>query len=235
MADLPTEGRIRRLSIRFQSVVADRDSDLTIALIALIARAGADVTVVYRLDAEAGQFHAVARQASSPEYIPDFEVTLSVSASQRLEGLTEPVQGKTSQNVLFEELPEIIRRGLGRTLVVPILGVEGLLGIVTLGQPADRDFDANAVALAQRSARLLAGSLERDSLQQKLLERKLIERAKGILQARRGVSENQAYLSLRSESRRRRVSMVDLAREIVETQFRGPGVKGFRGSEESVE
>ena len=136
MADLPTEGRIRRLSIRFQSVVADRDSDLTIALIALIARAGADVTVVYRLDAEAGQFHAVARQASSPEYIPDFEVTLSVSASQRLEGLTEPVQGKTSQNVLFEELPEIIRRGLGRTLVVPILGVEGLLGIVTLGQPA---------------------------------------------------------------------------------------------------
>jgi AmiR/NasT family two-component response regulator len=62
-----------------------------------------------------------------------------------------------------------------------------------------------------------------------------MERAKGILQARRRLSENQAYLLLRSESRRRRVSMVDLAREIIETQFRGPGVKRSRGLKKSVE
>jgi len=235
MAAFPMELLIQRVSIRFASAVADIDSDLTIALIASVVKAGAQVAVVYSLDADAGEFKAVARQTTLPARMPDFDVTLSGGATQWLESLTEPVQGRPSQAPLFEELPEAARQGLGRVLVAPILGVEGMLGVLTLGHADDRDFDADAVEVAQCSARLLAASLERDSLQQKLLERKLMERAKGILQARRRLSENQAYLLLRSESRRRRVSMVDLAREIIETQFRGPGVKRSRGLKKSVE
>jgi AmiR/NasT family two-component response regulator len=45
--------------------------------------------------------------------------------------------------------------------------------------------------------------------------RKIIERAKGILQQRRGISEEQAYFDLRSESRRLRRPMRDLAEAIV--------------------
>ena len=45
--------------------------------------------------------------------------------------------------------------------------------------------------------------------------RKIIERAKGILQHRHSITEEQAYLDLRSESRRLRRPMRDLAEAIV--------------------
>jgi len=45
--------------------------------------------------------------------------------------------------------------------------------------------------------------------------RKVIERAKGILQHRHSITEEQAYLDLRKESRRLRRPMRDLAEAIV--------------------
>jgi hypothetical protein len=132
------------------------------------------------------------------------------------------VQGKPARDQLLQELPDVVQHGLECVLVAPLAGVEGLLGILILWRRSgSREFDAEAVGVARRSASLRSAALERDSLQQKLQERKLMERAKGILQARRRLSEHQAYLFLRSESRRRRVPLVDLAREIIETQFGG--------------
>jgi GAF domain-containing protein len=229
--DFPMEHQFRRLLIHSASATADIDSDLTIALFGSVVKAQAEVGVVYRLDAEAGRLEAIARQTTLPSPETDFDATLSGAASRWLEDLTEAVQGKPSRNQLFQELPEAVQHELGCVLVAPILGVEGLLGILTLGRRSPNcEFDADAVGVALRSARLLAASLERDSLRQTLQERKLMERAKGILQSRRRLSEHQAYLFLRGESRRRRVPMVDLAREIVETQFRGPAGRRSRES-----
>ena len=223
------EHQIRRLSIHCASATADIDSDLTIALFASVVKASAEVGVVYRLDTEAGLLEAVARQSTLTSPVTDFDTTLSGAASHWIEDLTEPVQGKPSRDQLFQELPEVTQHGLGCMLVAPLRGVGGLLGILTLGRRSEScEFDADAVGIARRSASLLSASIERDSLQQKLQERKLMERAKGILQSRRRLSEHQAYLFLRSESRRRRLPMVDLAREIIETQFRGPSGRRSR-------
>ncbi len=223
------EHQIRRLSIHSASATADTDSDLTIALFASVVKTGAEVGVVYRLDTEAGRLEAVARQSTLTSHAADFDITLGVPASRWLEDLNEPVQGKPARDQLFQELPDVIQHGLECVLVAPLAGVEGLLGFLMLGRRSgSREFDADAIGVARRSASLLSAALERDSLQQKLQERKLMERAKGILQSRRKLSEHQAYLFLRSESRRRRVPMVDLAREIIETQFRGPAVRRSR-------
>jgi GAF domain-containing protein len=220
------EHQIRRLSIHSASATADTDSDLTIALFASVVKTGAEVGVVYRLDTEAGRLEAVARQSTLTSHAADFDITLGVPASRWLEDLNEPVQGKPARDQLFQELPDVIQHGLECVLVAPLAGVEGLLGFLMLGRRSgSREFDADAIGVARRSASLLSAALERDSLQQKLQERKLMERAKGILQSRRKLSEHQAYLFLRSESRRRRVPMVDLAREIIEAQFRGPAVR----------
>jgi GAF domain-containing protein len=230
------EYQVRRLSIHSASATADIDSDLTIALFASVVKTSAEVGVVYRLDTEVGRLEAVARQSTLTSPAADFDTTLSGAASNWLEDLTEPVQGKPSRDQLFQEFPEVIQHGLGCVLVAPLMGVEGLLGILILGRRSGSgDFDVDAVGVARRSASLLAAALERDSLQQKLQERKLMERAKGILQSRRRLSEHQAYLFLRSESRRRRVPMVDLAREIIESQFRGPAVRRSRESREPVD
>jgi GAF domain-containing protein len=223
------EDQIRRLSIHSVSATADIDSDLTIALFASVVKASAEVGVVYRLDTEAGGLEAVARQSTLTSRVTDFDVTLSGAASHWLEDLTEPVQGKPARDQLFRELPDVVQHGLEYVLVTPLAGAEGLLGILILGRRSgNHEFDADAVDVARRSASLLSAAIERDSLQQKLQERKLMERAKGILQSRRRLSEHQAYLFLRGESRRRRVPMADVAREIIESQFRGPAVRRSR-------
>jgi uroporphyrinogen-III synthase len=52
-------------------------------------------------------------------------------------------------------------------------------------------------------------------IRRQLEARKLVERAKGILQAKYNLTEEQAYLRLRGESRRLRRPMRDLAEAII--------------------
>jgi GAF domain-containing protein len=228
------EQEIRRIAIHSASAIADAESDLTVALFACVVKAKAETAVVYRLEVDARRLDAAARLIVPCRITPDFDITLSGAASEWVEALTEPVQAASSQNLLMAELPEAAQHQLGRLLVTPLVGSEGLLGILCLGRRSEVcPFDAEAVRIAKRTARLLSAAIERESLQHKLLERKLMERAKGILQARRKVSEHQAYLLLRSESRRRRITMADLAKEIIETQFRSPAIRRSKDPPES--
>jgi AmiR/NasT family two-component response regulator len=65
--------------------------------------------------------------------------------------------------------------------------------------------------------RIVGALLERDALQSALKERKLVERAKGILQKKERISEENAYLLLRKVSRYRRLPMAEVAREIIQS------------------
>jgi uroporphyrinogen-III synthase len=66
--------------------------------------------------------------------------------------------------------------------------------------------------LTEANARLLE---ETQEMKRQLETRKLVERGKGILQQRYGLSEEEAYLRLRNESRRLRRPMKDLAEAII--------------------
>jgi uroporphyrinogen-III synthase len=52
-------------------------------------------------------------------------------------------------------------------------------------------------------------------MKRELETRKLVERAKGLLQQKLHLTEEDAYLQLRNESRRQRRPMRDLAEEII--------------------
>ena len=67
-------------------------------------------------------------------------------------------------------------------------------------------------SLFQANARLMEETLE---MKRQLETRKLVERAKGILQQRHNLTEEEAYLRLRNESRRLRRPMKDLAEAII--------------------
>lgn len=54
---------------------------------------------------------------------------------------------------------------------------------------------------------------------ERLGSRKIVERAKGLLQARHGWDEQQAYEHLRSLSRRRRKTMAEVAQELLRTAY----------------
>lgn len=51
----------------------------------------------------------------------------------------------------------------------------------------------------------------------RLATRKIVERAKGLLQAQRGITEDSAYAYLRGESRSRRITLARVAEEVVRT------------------
>jgi signal transduction protein with GAF and PtsI domain len=67
-------------------------------------------------------------------------------------------------------------------------------------------------SLSETNARLMEETLE---MRRQLETRKLVERAKGILQQRHGLTEEEAYLRLRNESRRLRRPMKELAEAII--------------------
>ena len=71
---------------------------------------------------------------------------------------------------------------------------------------------AGQAAIAIENARLMSETLE---MKRTLEARKLIERAKGILQQKYGLTEEEAYLRLRNESRRLRRPMRDLAEAVI--------------------
>jgi signal transduction protein with GAF and PtsI domain len=66
--------------------------------------------------------------------------------------------------------------------------------------------------LAEHNARLKKESL---LIRQQLAERKLVERAKGILQQRYGMAEQEAYNTLREESRRTRRPIREVAEAVL--------------------
>jgi len=66
--------------------------------------------------------------------------------------------------------------------------------------------------LEEEKARLLEETLE---MKRVLETRKLVERAKGILQRQRAISEEEAYLHLRNQSRKMRRPMRELAEAII--------------------
>jgi uroporphyrinogen-III synthase len=67
-------------------------------------------------------------------------------------------------------------------------------------------------SLLEENARLLEQTLE---MRRELETRKLVERAKGILQQRHKLTEEEAYLKLRDQSRRLRRPMKELAEAII--------------------
>jgi GAF domain-containing protein len=205
--------------IRLDSRIAETETDHSLLLDAVRVETNAQSAVLYGFQAETFEVSAITARTSSEARVRDVGVTLSPATSRWLESIAGPEQGRPAADLNFEKFPEVLQFKVSRLVVVPLRTENRLFGLLALGRSADAIFDSKAIEVSQRAARLLTAVLERDSLQQKLVERKLVERARGILQQRRRLSEEHAYLLLRSNSRRRRMPMVELAREIIEAAF----------------
>jgi GAF domain-containing protein len=164
-----------------------------------------------------------AARCSSPEYLQKGPIKIEDSLIGRVVRQRTLV---TVPDVAAErsyKYPELARRtGLTSLLSVPLLISQKVIGTLNIYTTDRRTFTpeeigfakavAGQAALAFENARLISETLE---MKRELEARKVIERAKGILQHRHGITEEQAYLDLRSESRRLRRPMRDLAEAIV--------------------
>jgi len=164
-----------------------------------------------------------AARCSSPDYLHKMPLKIEDSLIGRVVREGRPIM---IPNVVEEKqyrYPELARKtGLASLLSVPLVTREKVIGTMNIYTRDVRSFTedemgfvnvvAGQAAIAIENARLMSETLE---MKRTLEARKLIERAKGILQQKYNLTEEEAYLRLRNESRRLRRPMRDLAEAVI--------------------
>jgi len=136
---------------------------------------------------------------------------------------------KAASDVRFKRFHALVEDTYEAFLSVPLVSGGEIIGVINVHhrQPHDHTTDEISLltfvgeqmggaisksVLAEANARLLEETLE---MKRQLETRKVVERAKGILQQRYNLTEEEAYLRLRNESRRLRRPMKELAEAII--------------------
>jgi len=120
---------------------------------------------------------------------------------------------------VFHELPE---DSFEAFLSVPVLCRGRLVGVINLQHKQPHHHSKRQIQLISTIGFLVGAEIEmarlegeNSELNEQLETRKVVERAKGILQRELRISEEEAYLSMRKQSRQRRMPMKDIASAIV--------------------
>lgn len=190
-----------------------------------------DACLVYLIERETG---SIVLRASQVPHADDLGV-LRMKAGEGVTGWVAQHNSVValSRNAVsdarFKSLPALIEDTYEAFLSVPLVKKGETLGVINVHHrhPHDHTPDeislltfvgeqmGNAIAqsvLEEENARLLEETIE---MKRQLEMRKLVERAKGILQHRNNLTEEEAYLRLRNESRRLRRPMRELAEAII--------------------
>jgi GAF domain-containing protein len=181
------------------------------------------VCSIMLIDEDRRELVISAARCSSPDYLHKMPLKIEDSLIGRVVREGRPIM---VPNVVEEKqyrYPELARKtGLASLLSVPLVTREKVIGTINIYTREVRPFSeeeigfvkvvAGQAAIAIENARLMSETLE---MKRALEARKLIERAKGILQQKYGLTEEEAYLRLRNESRRLRRPMRDLAEAVI--------------------
>ncbi|MEO7144579.1 MAG: ANTAR domain-containing protein [Bryobacteraceae bacterium] len=190
-----------------------------------------DACLVYLIEAETGEI--VLRASQLPH-----AAALGTLRMKMGEGVTGWVAEHQSVVALassatadnrFKRFPGLIEDTYEAFLSVPLLNKGSVIGVTNVHHRNRHEHLPEEVALLtfvgeqmgqaiskslleEENARLLE---ETEEMKRQLETRKVVERAKGILQHRFTLSEEDAYLRLRNESRRLRRPMRELAEAII--------------------
>mgnify|MGYP001550562220 CR=1 FL=1 len=192
---------------------------------------GCDACLVYLLEKETGD---IVLRASQVPHAAD----LGTLRMQMGEGVTGWVAEHKSVVALaenafadsrFKYQQALIEDTYEAFLSVPLINGGSVIGVVNVHHRDKHPHTQDEVALLTFIGEQMGGAIAKSGLEKqnaRLLEetqeikrqletRKLVERAKGILQMRYNLTEEEAYLRLRNESRRLRRPMKDLAEAII--------------------
>jgi two-component system, response regulator PdtaR len=190
-----------------------------------------DACLVYLLERETGEIVLRASQVPHAAALGNLRMKMG-------EGVTGWVAEHKSVVALASNATEDIRFKRFQTLIedtyeaflsVPLISSGDLIGVINVHHRESHDHTADEIALLTFVGEQMGGAISKSGLAEqnaKLFEetqemkrqletRKVVERAKGILQQRYSLTEEDAYLRLRNESRRLRRPMKDLAEAII--------------------
>ncbi len=137
----------------------------------------------------------------------------------------------------FKRFTSLVEDTFEAMLSAPLVSDGEVIGVINVHHKAPHAHSPGEIALVTFIGEQLGGAMvkarlteENARLQEETLEmrrqlelRKLVERAKGILQHKFNLTEEQAYLRLRNESRRLRKPMAELAQAVLLADSIGRG------------
>ena len=192
---------------------------------------GCDACLVYLIEGETGD---IVLRASQVPHAADLG-TLRLKIGEGITGWVaehKSVVALTSNAAAdqrFKRFARLIEDTYEAFLSVPLVNKGDVLGVINVHHRQQHEHTPEEIALLtfvgeqigavitkamleEANARLLE---ETQEMKRQLETRKVVERAKGILQHRQNLTEEEAYLRLRNESRRLRRPMRDLAEAII--------------------
>jgi two-component system, response regulator PdtaR len=190
-----------------------------------------DACLVYLIDLDTNQ---IVLRASQVPHAAELGI-LSIPMGEGITGWVAEhksvvsLPSKASADSRFKAFPVLVEDTYEAFLSVPLVSGGEVIGVTNVHHRRPHAHSAEEIALLTFVGEQMGGILskarlleENQRLQEEALEmkrqletRKLVERAKGILQYRYELTEEEAYLRLRNESRRLRRPMRDLAEAII--------------------
>ena len=217
--------RLETLAAVAQTIGAESYLDRILQAISEMVAETLDCAIcsILLVDEETKELTVSAARCSLPDYMHRMPIRMEGSLIEQVLRDGQPVAVDRMQDDKKYRYPELARRtGLTSALSAPLFCQGKVIGSINIYTRQQRSFQdeevgflkavAGQAGIAIQNARLMSETLE---MKRALETRKLVERAKGILQSRHGLSEEEAYLRLRNESRRLRRSMRDLAEAVI--------------------
>ena len=217
--------RLETLAAVAQTISAESYLDRILQAISEMVAETLDSAVcsILLVDEEKKELTVSAARCSSPDYMHRMPIRMEGSLIERVIREAQPVIIPNIHDEKQYRYPELTRKsGLTSVLAAPLLSQGKVIGSINIYTRDARTFIdeevgflkivAGQAAIAIQNARLMSETLD---MKRTLEARKLVERAKGILQYKHSLTEEEAYLRLRNESRRLRRSMRDLAEAVI--------------------
>lgn len=212
---------LHRISVRLG--VADPVHEVLDQIVEFLnAVVGADSCFIYVLEGK--DLVLRASKNPHPELVDNLRIPMGVGITGWVAENREAVaisHGATLDR-RFRNFSQLAEDRFEAFLSVPILAGGRLIGVLNLQHRDRHEHPQREIKLVSTIGHLVGAEVERarlDSAVAKLtteLEtRKLLERAKGILQRDLDITEEQSYMMLQRESRRRRIPMKQVAEAVV--------------------
>jgi signal transduction protein with GAF and PtsI domain len=190
-----------------------------------------DACLVYLLERETGEIVLRASQVPHAAALGNLRMKMGEGVTGWVAEHKSVVAlaANAADDTRFKRFQVLIEDTYEAFLSVPLIASGDLIGVINVHHRQLHEHTPDEIALLTFVGEQMGGAIskslladqnarlfeEAQEMKRQLETRKVVERAKGILQQRYGLTEEDAYLRLRNESRRLRRPMKDLAEAII--------------------
>jgi uroporphyrinogen-III synthase len=183
-----------------------------------------DACLVYLIDRPSNE---VVLRASQVPHASDlgnlrFQIGEGVTGWVAQQKSVVALASNAASDARFKRVPGLVEDTYEALLSVPLVSGGEAIGVINVHHRRRHEHTQQEIGVLVFIGEQLGVTISKSMLEQEnarllseLETRKVVERAKGILQQRHGITEEDAYLRLRNQSRRLRRPMKELAEAII--------------------